>query len=503
MNVIITYDIGTTSLKTVFFDTDGNILYSSSREYRIYSDGPGYAEQDPDDWWGAIIGTTRDGLAAIGDADIIGIGLSSQRETVTAVDNAGRPMMRAISWMDRRSKDEANILSKRFGFDYLHDHTGLISDTTFTATKLLWFKNNGFDLCSAFKFLQPKDYIIYKLTGEYVEDYSLACRTMYLDIKDKKWMKDVLDFIGINPEKLPSLVYSDEVAGRLTREAAAVLGLRDGIPVVAGAGDRQCEALGVGIDRDTAMESTGTTTNLSVSLDSVPKNIDKRVTVSIHSLRDKYLMEQGMTTSGTIYRWFRDEFCKSERETAEQFDLDVYDLIDEKIEKKPVGSGGLILLPFFMGAKATRWNPNARGTILGFTLGTDRWDIARAILEGVAYEINACIGVLEENGIEISEMIGMGGGSKGRVWSQIKADVTGKRVKKTRTQEAASLGAYLLTLKGLGIINDPVTKAREINSAVEYITPDEAAHEKYKKYYNVYEELYSLVEPIFNKLTKM
>ncbi|MDI6602055.1 MAG: FGGY-family carbohydrate kinase [Thermoanaerobacteraceae bacterium] len=503
MNALITYDIGTSSLKTVFFDMKGTILHTSSKEYPIYSERPGFAEQDPDDWWRAVIDTTREGLAALGNVDVIGIGLSSQRETVAAVDDAGRPMMRAISWMDRRSKDEANILSERFGFDYLHNRTGLIPDTTFTATKLLWLKNNGFDLYSAFKFLQPKDYVIYKLTGEYVEDYSLACRTMYLDIKEREWMEDVLDFIGINPEKLPSLVYSDEVAGRLTREAAAVLGLRDGTPVVAGAGDRQCEALGVGIDRDVAMESTGTTTNLSVSLWNVPENIDSRVTVSIHSLRDRYLMEQGMTTSGTIYRWFRDEFCKSEQETAEQFGLDIYDLIDRKIEEKPIGSNGLILLPFFMGAKATRWNPNARGTILGLTLGTDRWDIARAIMEGVAYEINACIGVLKENGIEISEMIGMGGGSKGRVWSQIKADVTGKRIKKTRTQEAASLGAYLLTLKGLGIINDPVTKAREINSAVEYITPDEAAHEKYKKYYEVYEELYRSVEPLFNKLTKM
>ncbi|SHE74624.1 xylulokinase [Caldanaerobius fijiensis DSM 17918] len=505
MKAILTLDIGTTACKSMVFDTNGKILAEESQEYPIYQEKPTWAQQNPDEWWGAVISTVKKCIASLKEEpEIVAIGLSSQRETVVPVDKNGEKLDDAILWMDRRAKEQAEELAEYYGKENLHRITGMIPDSTFTATKLLWYKRNRPEIIKrAYKFLQPKEYIAYKLTGEYATDYSLASRTMMLDVKSRSWFKDIFDYIGVDIEQLPPIKHSDEIAGYVKDEAAALLGIKSGIPVVVGGGDRQCEALGAGIFGNRAMESTGTTTNVSMGTDKFVEEIDERVIISCHVLRDHWLIEQGMTTSGTINRWYRDNFCAIERLVASDIGERDYAIIDKELAMSPPGANKLLLLPFFMGAKSTRWNSNARGVLLGLTLNTQKRDIGRAILEGVAYEIRACLDILKSMGLSIDEIVVMGGGAKGALWNQIKADVCGRPIRVPMVTDAASLGAMILAGTGVGVFDDAKACSKRLNNIVKEYLPDEDNYKLYSKLYSIYNELYEVLEPIYNKLANI
>jgi len=266
MEKILTIDIGTTACKVILFDLEGNILAKSNREYPTYTPQIEWAEQDPLDWWKEALEGIREVVQAAGAEGILAIGLSSQRETVVPLDREGNVLSRAISWMDRRSRPEAEEISRQFGKDTIHKITGLIPDSTFTATKLLWLKKHQSEILQkAYVFLQPKEFIGYMLTGEAATDHSLASRTMMFDINKRQWWEDIFEFVGIKSSQFPRLCYADEVIGYLKEDVAKILGLKSGIPVVSGGGDRPLEALGTGIVGNRVMESTGTATNVSMS----------------------------------------------------------------------------------------------------------------------------------------------------------------------------------------------------------------------------------------------
>lgn len=315
------------------------------------------------------------------------------------------------------------------------------------------------------------------------------------DINKRQWWEDIFEFVGVKIFQFPRLCYSDEIIGYLKEDVAKVLGLKSGIPVVSGGGDRPLEALGAGIIKNRVMESTGTATNVSMSADRVPENLDKRVVCSCHVIRDYYLIEQGISTSGTILRWVRDNFYKGEKEKGEN----VYEIIDSEAQSSGAGAKGVLLLPFFMGSRATRWNPDAKGVLFGLTLTHSRSDIARAVLEGISFEIRACVEILEAMGLEANTVVSMGGGAQSRIWCKIKADVTGKKVVVEKVQEAASKGAMLLASYAIGARNNLIEDEREV--LYEYI-PDEKNHEIYNKLYEVYNQLYESVSHLFPKLNQ-
>lgn len=501
LDLILTYDIGTTACKSMLFRVDGTVVAMAEQEFPTRHPKPMWAEQDPDDWWNAVISTTRSLIQGRERDRVLGIGLSSQRETIVPVDKDGNKLADAILWMDRRTAKEAQDLSSHFGRENLHRVTGMIPDATFSATKLWWLKRHQPEIIrQAYCFLQPKEYICLKLTGQFTTDYSLASRTMMLDTRRLCWFDDIFDVIGVSKEQMPPIYHSDEVVGRVTPEAAALLGIQSGIPVVAGGGDRQCEALGAGIFGSRAMESTGTTSNISCASDHVMEDLDIRVVCSVHTLRGHWLIEQGLTTSGSILRWFRDTFCYQEQLEAASSGVSVYSIIDEMVERSTPGSNKLLMLPFFMGAKATRWNPAARGAFLGATLGHTRADFARAIMEGVAFELRACLDILKGIGIEPSEIVSMGGGSRGDVWNQIRADVTGRPVVVPRVTDAASLGAMILAAKGAGVVDDVAEASVTLNPPQKRYTPDAGAQAIYDQLYPIYNDFYAAVEDLFERL---
>lgn len=501
MGLILTYDIGTTACKSALFSIDGTVVAMAEREYRTRHPKPMWAEQDPDDWWAAVVSTTRLLMEGREDATILGIGLSSQRETVVPVDRDGNKLADAILWMDRRTAKEAQDLASHFGRESLHRVTGMIPDATFSATKLWWLRKNYPDIVKrAYCFLQPKEYVCLKLTGRFATDYSLASRTMMLDTRRLCWFDDVFEVIGISKDQMPPIYHSDDVVGKVTPEAARSLSIDPGIPVVAGGGDRQCEALGAGIFGDRAMESTGTTSNISCASDHVTEDLDIRVVCSAHTIRGHWLIEQGLTTSGSILRWFRDTlWCEEAAESAAR-GVSAYKIIDEKVAESSPGSKRLLLLPFFMGAKSTRWNPLARGAWLGVTLGHGRAEFARSIMEGVAYELRACLDILNGMGLEPLQIVSMGGGSRGDVWNQIRADVTGRPVYVPRVSDAASFGAMILAGKGAGVLDDLSEASATLNAPQRSYHPNPEAKAIYDQLYPIYNDFYASVENLFERL---
>jgi xylulokinase len=503
MEGILTFDLGTTACKTTLFNLEGDVIAQAEQEYPLYHPQPMWAEQEADDWWDAAVATCRQILAER-DVKIQGIGLSSQRETMVPLDSQGRPLSRAIVWMDRRAAGEAEELAREVGREQLHQRTGMIPDSTFSATKLFWWYRNAKEIIDqAMTFLQPKEYLAYRLTGAIATEPSLASRTMLYDIREGRWCSDLVSLVGLKEEQLPKLVASTDVVGKLTGEAASALGLPQGVPVVAGGGDRQCEALGSGISGELAMESTGTTSNLSFATTRLPEKLDPRVVSSCHALPGQWLIEQGLTTTGSILRWFRDNFAGAERIVAGELGASSYDLISQEAAGAKPGSDKLLLLPFFMGAKATRWNPAARGALFGLTLDHGRKELARAIMEGVAYELRACLDVLEGMKMLPEQIVLMGGGSKGELWNQIKANVTGFSVGLPKQTEAASLGAFILAGAGIGLFPDPGATSRTLNPVVRKFEVNQGDKTVYDSLYPLYNRLYEVTEEITHKLAEV
>lgn len=491
MNAVLTYDLGTTGLKTALFDpNDGRLLALAEREIPVHRPEPTWAQQEPADWWRAVVATTREVVAAAPGAHVIAIGLSSQRETVVPVSADGEPLGPAVLWMDRRALAEARQLAEHLGADEIHQVTGMMAEPTFTAAKLLWLKLHQPQAWREARwFLQPKDFLGMRLTGAPFVDHSLASRSLLFDARRRDWWPAMLDLLELAPERLPPLVESTKTAGCLTPTAAAQLGLEPGIPVAGGGGDRCCEALGAAVGEGRVMESTGTATNVSAATTQLGARLPAGILVTADVLPGRWLLEQGISTGGSILKWLRDNVTGVP-----------YSELDRLARTSRPGAGGLLLLPFFLGARATRWHPQARGTLFGLTLGHGRGELARAVMEGVALEVRACLDVLAADGVPAAELVTLGGGAASPLWRQIKADVTGRPVAGVKLAHAASVGAMLLGAAAAGIVTDPLGAARRLNP-VETVTQPRPTHTAfYSQMYDLYNQLYRSTEGLYARL---
>jgi xylulokinase len=489
---LLTLDLGTSSCKASLWTAAGALLAADDEPYPTYHPHPDWAEQEAEDWWRAACAAARRCLAQRpeGAKKIAAIGLSSQREGVVPAARDGRPLGPCIIWMDRRSRQETETLVREFGGAQLHDVTGMIPDPTFTATKLLWLKTHAPDALAAAAFLQPRDYLYFRLTGAFLTDYTLASRTMMFDLRARAWWMPMLDRVGVRPEQMPPIYASTEAPFRLEREGASALGLAAGVPVAVGAGDRPCEVLGAAVAGRRVMESTGTATNVSMVIREVPTVLEV-CPCSIHALPDRWLLEMGIITTASVLRWFRDLTGLSAREMG---------TLEAEAAESPPGARGLIALPFFMGARSVRLNPDARGALVGLSLGHGRGDIARAIMEGVAFEVGACLRGLQGLGHIVEEVRVLGGGARSDLWCQIKADVLGLPLARPRHTEAASVGAALLAAKATGLIQDPEAAARDWNPVHVTFAPRPEAHQAYAAPAALFEDCFGTLAPLFGRL---
>lgn len=489
---ILTWDLGTTACKAALFTADGDLLATAQAPVPTTYPQPTWAEQDPAAWWQAVLDTGRAVLAAPAarGVRVAAIGLSSQRETIVPVGPDGQPLGPAVLWMDRRAVEEAAELGAALGAEAIRAVTGLLPEATFSAAKILWLRRNQPDVFRRARwFLQPKDYLILRLTGAPALDPSLASRSLCYDIRAGRWWAPMLEHLGLNPERLPPVVPSGAAAGTLLPQVAAALDLPPGIPVAAGGGDRACEALGAAVAGGRVMVSTGTATNVSAAVAALPPGALAGVLVSVHVLPGQWLLEQGISTGGAVLRWLRDLLGEAD-----------YAALDAAAAGTPPGSRGLVLLPYFLGARATRWNPAARGAVFGLTLAHGRGDLARAAMEGLALEVRRCLDVLAGHGVHVAEVVALGGGARSALWAQIQAHATGRTVAVPVQTESASLGAMALAARAAGLVADPLALARRANPPVRTYTPDPAHTAFYGELLALYDDLYAALAPLYERL---
>lgn len=507
MKYLLGIDLGTSGTKTVLFDQNGVAIASSLKEYPLLQPYNGWAEQNPLDWWDACAATIKDVMmeSGVSPDDIAGLGISGQMHGLVALDENGEVLRNAILWCDGRTISECEYITEAVGKDKLISITANPALPGFTAGKIIWMRTHEPELYGRIKhILLPKDYLRFKLSGEYASEVSDASGTNLFDVKKRIWSEEILDILDINAEWMPKIYESFEVTGYLTEEAAKATGLSQGIPVVGGAGDNAAAAIGSGVVREGRAFTTLGTSGVIFAHSNTP-SIDPggRVHTFCSAVPGAWTVMSCTLSAGGALQWYRNNFCQAEISAASELGIDPYVLMDQQAEKSPIGANRLIFLPYLMGERSPLLNSNARGVFFGLSSIHTRRDMLRAVMEGVVYSQRACLDVLNEMGIEPKSMLATGGGGKSKFWRQMLADVYGCPVTENTYKEGPALGAAILASVGAGLYSDVPSACDAIIKDGKELKPIEENSVKYEEYYHLYKSLYPALEDKFEELSKL
>lgn len=451
--LLLGIDAGTTAVKAALFEPTGRCLGIDREEYRLSTPQPDWAELDPEIYWQACRRAVRRVLqeAAAAPDQVVALGVSSQGETTIATGEDGRPLRSALVWLDNRAVQEAAFLAEQLG-ERAYVTTGVPDvGPTWTACKLLWLKKHEPEVfASAHKFLLVQDFLVHRLTGEYVTEGAVASTTLLYDIVQRSWWDDALAVVGVEARRLPTISRAGAVAGTLTAGAAEALGLRQKTLVVLGGMDQAAGAVGAGnIVPGMVSESTGAALAVQVTIPTAEVDRSRRTPVYIHSVPGLYLFVPICPTAGMALKWFRDGFGAGG--AAANGADDGYEQLTALAAQVPPGAEGLVMLPHLMGAFSPEYNMAARGVFSGFTLGHHKGHFVRAILEAVAFMLRRNLELVAQAGIAASEVRTSGGGARSLLWTQIKADVCGLPVITLANEETALLGDAILAGVASGV----------------------------------------------------
>lgn len=500
---LIGLDIGTTGCKAHVFSDELKLTASASCEYAVDIPHPQWAEQDAEKVWALAKECLREGVGKAGVADSVrAIGVSVQGEAVAPVDKQGNALRPMILGMDTRTDEQNEWLRENFGAEELFSLTGMPVHSINTLPKLLWLKENEPEIWKvADKFLLYEDFIINKFTGKPIISKCLASRTQLYDLKKEEWSGKILDILEIDVTKLADVKSSGFNSGKMRKELAAELGIKN-LPIVATGGhDQACGALGSGITRaGLAMVSTGTAEVVEVALNKPNLNqtlYKGNMSVYQHTSPGLYIIMTLNQSGGFILRWFRDTFCQLEKERSALQGGDVYDLVlkDARPEPSPV-----MVLPHFSGSGTPTFDTRSKGAIMGLTFATTKTNIAKGILDGLTLELRLNLEILKDGGVEITELRAIGGGAKSALWMQLKADVTGIPVAAPEVTEAAGMGAAILAGTAAGIFDNPASAIDSHLKIKKVYLPNPGIKALYDERYELYQKLYPAVKEINHNL---
>lgn len=507
MALLLGIDIGTSGTKTALFSEKGALLASCTKEYPLYQPQNGWAEQEPDDWWNAVVAGIQQVLRVSGQpaSSIAAIGLSGQMHGLVMLDEKGDVLRRSIIWCDQRTAAECEEITARLGRERLIEITANPALTGFTASKILWVRNHEPDIYDKCRhILLPKDYIRYRLTGEFATEVSDASGMQLLDIPRRCWSDEVLDKLSIDKTLLGRVYESPEVTGQVSSAAARVTSLAVGTPVVGGAGDNAAAAVGTGTVKDGfAFTTIGTSGVVYAHSSRVLIDPKGRVHTFCSAVPGEWHVMGVTQGAGLSLKWFRDQFCNTEKQTAERMGVDPYYLMDQEAAKVPAGSNRLLYLPYLMGERTPHLDAAARGVFFGLSAIHTRFDILRAVMEGVTYSLKDCLSVFEEMELSVNDMLACGGGGSSSLWRQMLADVYGCSVRTTVSKEGPALGVALLA----GVGADVYASVQEACEAVIKTNPpqypDINTSKIYGRYYELYKQLYPALKDSFHALESL
>lgn len=504
MAYLIGIDIGTSGTKTVLFDERGSALGAYTGEYPLYQPENGWAEQRPEDWWEATCQGIRSVLnrSGIKPEEVKGIGLSGQMHGLVMLDKDNNILRPSIIWCDQRTAKECEEITRRVGYERLIEITANPALTGFTASKILWVRNNQpeiYEKCR--RILLPKDYIRFMLTGEFATEVSDASGMQLLDIPRRCWSDEVLAKLEIDKELLAKVYESPEITGVISDEASKATSLAKGTPVVGGAGDNAAAAVGTGIVRDgRAFTTIGTSGVVYAHTSTISIDPKGRVHTFCAAVPGCWHVMGVTQAAGLSLKWFRDNFCYEEIIEAEKQGVDPYVIMDKRAEEVPPGARGLIYLPYLMGERTPHLDPDCRGVFFGLSGIHTKYDMLRAVLEGVGHSLTDCKTVLDEMNVKIEEMMACGGGGRSRIWRQMLADMYSCPVKTISSTEGPALGVALLAGTGTGVYNSVEEACKEVIKVKIEQKPIEANSAVYRKYYKLYNRLYGSLKENFKLL---
>jgi len=489
-------DVGTGGTRALVIDSLGSIVASASAEHENFaSPRPGWAEQDPHDWWKACGLAVRKALQTSGQRpeDIACVGFSGQMHGAVLLDSADEVVRPAIIWCDQRSEAQSRELEQMFGRDTLIRLTCNPPLTNFTLTKFLWVRETepkNWDRVA--HVMLPKDYVRFRLTGDRAIDMADASGTLLLDVAHRRWSQEMVEATGLDPRCLPEVFESPEIVGRITARAAAATGLAEGTPVVAGAGDQAGGAIGMGIVKAGDVSATiGTSGVVFAATDQPFLDPKGRLHTFCHAIPNRWHVMGVTQAAGLSLRWFRDTFGVAGGATG-----DPYDNLSREAAAIPAGADGVMWAPYLMGERTPHLDSDVRGALLGLAASHGRGHIIRAILEGVAFSLKDSLTIFAEIGVPVNDIRLGGGGARSPLWQQIQADVYAKPVSLLAAEEGCAYGAAVLAGVGAGLWPSVDEACAQIVKIASVVEPNRQSSEKLQRQYQLYRAIYPALKQI-------
>ncbi len=504
-SLLIGVDIGTSGCKTIIMDDEGKVLEKAFHDYPLYVEKHGWFEQQPQDWWLAVVSTIRKvvGADASYPSRVAAVGLTGQMHGLVPMDKEGNVIRKAILWNDQRTQEQCDYIhQKAGGLQNLLKITNNPMLTGYTGGKIIWLREYEIENYQKLhKFLNPKDYIRFMMSGDYATEVSDASGTGLFDVKNRKWSEQLFELLNIPLDLAPKVYESTQVTGKLSKEAADATGLIAGTPIVGGGGDAVIQTLGSGvITSQDLMTTIGTAGVISTALENFVQNPDGRLQIFCNVISDTWHIMGVTLSGGSSLKWFRDRLGRTEKIVADNLKIDEYEILSEMAKKTEPGSGGLIFLPYLGGERCPYPDPNLKAGFIGLSYNTTKSEMVRSVMEGVIFSLYDAHTIFEELGMDFRRVSTSGGGAQSSFWKQVHADIFQKDVVTLNgSREGAAYGAAMVAAVGIGVWNS-FEQGVDLMKVETLTEPNKEYAAGYKKLYGVYHSLHDALKPSFDIL---